>query len=330
MDKTWMQEPNRFSEKYVLGVRSFIRFAKDHKGPRSNIRCPCCECLNVDIRTTDEVEDHLFLNGISLTYTRWIHHGEQSIHGLYGSVSDHNNDEEDADEAMTENEEEDEDEDEMQEMLEDIYGRTFMDNNPVESFDNDTPNIVDGEIGGFDKLLREAGCELYPNCKKFSTLSFLIKLLHLKVMNRWSNKSFNMLLELLKEAFLDGETLPKSLYEARKMLGDLGLGYVLIHACKHDCVLFWKELENQQECPICGESRWKVNGGKGKQVPHKVLRYFPLKPRLQRLFMSRKTANDMRWHNEKRATNVNVLRHPADSEAWKDFDKEHEWFSLEP
>ncbi|GMP66351.1 hypothetical protein CsSME_00026743 [Camellia sinensis var. sinensis] len=47
-------------------------------------------------------------------------------------------------------------------------------------------------------------------------------------------------------------------------------------------------------------SRYKINRGRGKKIPHKVLRYFPLTPRLKRLYMSRKTAEDMRWHKEKR------------------------------
>ncbi|KAH0647784.1 hypothetical protein KY285_033032 [Solanum tuberosum] len=67
-----------------------------------------------------------------------------------------------------------------------------------------------------------------------------------------------------------------------------------------------------------------------KKIPHKALRYFPLKPRLQRLFMSSKTSVDMRWHKEKHLDEENVLRHPADSEEWKEFDKNHPWFAQEP
>ncbi|KAK5824531.1 hypothetical protein PVK06_019307 [Gossypium arboreum] len=44
----------------------------------------------------------------------------------------------------------------------------------------------------------------------------------------------------------------------------------------------------------------------------KILRYFPLIPRLQRLFMSSKTTEYMRWHHDQRTDN-GLLRHPADS-----------------
>ncbi|KAL5857335.1 hypothetical protein ACOSQ3_004793 [Xanthoceras sorbifolium] len=47
-------------------------------------------------------------------------------------------------------------------------------------------------------------------------LPFLVKLLHLKIFNRWSNKSFTMLLELLNEALPEGETLPASYYEPKQ------------------------------------------------------------------------------------------------------------------
>ena len=46
-----------------------------------------------------------------------------------------------------------------------------------------------------------------------------------------------MLLELLMDAFPMGETLPKTHYNALKMLRELGLGYELIHACKYDCII---------------------------------------------------------------------------------------------
>ena len=67
-----------------------------------------------------------------------------------------------------------------------------------------------------------------------------------------------------------------------------------------------------------------------RRFPHKVMRHFPLKPGLQRLFMSRETSVDMRWHNEKHLDEENVLRHPTDLEAWEEFDKTHHWFSKEP
>ena len=75
--------------------------------------------------------------------------------------------------------------------------------------DEDRTNI-------FQDLLNEARNELYPGCSKFLSLNFLVKLMHVKVLNGWSNKSFDMLLELLRVAFpMCSSTIPSSFYEAK-------------------------------------------------------------------------------------------------------------------
>ncbi|XP_057250770.1 uncharacterized protein LOC130591463 [Beta vulgaris subsp. vulgaris] len=94
--------------------------------------------------------------------------------------------------------------------------------------------------------------------------------------------------------------------------------------------------EQLEYCKICNASRWKQgkNSGEirmkenGKRIPEKVLRYFPLKPRLQRLFMCSKTAHHMRWHHE-RSVKDGVIEHPADGKAWQHFDEKYAPFSSE-
>lgn len=141
-----------------------------------------------------------------------------------------------------------------------------------------------------------------------------------------SDKAMTMILELLKDVFGDAK-IPNSFYEAKKIINKLGLGYIKIPACPNDCMLYWGE-ENQEleECKICKTSKWKDNK---KKQPAKILRYFPLKPRLQRLFMGSKTAESMSWH----ALDGNqdgLMRHPKDSEAWKTFDLLHPEFAADP
>ncbi|XP_073137124.1 uncharacterized protein [Henckelia pumila] len=65
------------------------------------------------------------------------------------------------------------------------------------------------------------------------------------------------------------------------------------------------------------------------KIPSKVFWYFPLKPRLQRLFMSSKTSESMQWHFKKRVSD-GTLRHPADSQAWKAFDERNCEFASDP
>ena len=100
--------------------------------------------------------------------------------------------------------------------------------------------------------------------------------------------------------------MPKDCYEAKKIIKDLGLSCEKIHTYPKDCILYWKENANLVACPNCNRSRWEINESKGQQSTNasskkrkkkaaKILRWFPLKPRLQRLFMSLETANHMKW-----------------------------------
>ena len=104
-------------------------------------------------------------------------------------------------------------------------------------------------------------------------------------------------------------------------------------------MLYSKEHASANECVVCGVSRWKssddhstdefTNSAKKKKIPTKVLRYFPLKPRLQRLYMSSKTAFLMKWHVDGHMEGE-MMRHPVASLAWKNFDSVHSSFALEP
>jgi len=191
----------------------------------------------------------------------------------------------------------------------------------------------------FFKLLEDASQQLYPGCDTFSKLSLIVELFQIKCLHGLSDKATDSILKLIIRALPSGETLPESFYGAKKMIQNLGLRYEKIHACENDCMLFWKTNAKAESCLVCGESRWKsvegqttdgaIQGKNENKVPRKVLRYFPLKPRLQRLFTSPEIASDMTWHHDRRLKD-GVLRHPADSEAWKHFDTTNPGFARDP
>ncbi|KAK6776898.1 hypothetical protein RDI58_022291 [Solanum bulbocastanum] len=139
-----------------------------------------------------------------------------------------------------------------------------------------------------------------------------------------------MLLKLLKDELLPDDTdLPNSYYEAKNTIQELGLSYNKIDACVNDCMLYWKEDSLLDFYKICSASRWRINthsgetkNKKGKRIASKSLRYFPLKPRLQRLFMSTKTSTLMIWQKDERVDD-GIMRNPADSMAWKSFYELH-------
>lgn len=154
-----------------------------------------------------------------------------------------------------------EENDEIYDVLHDVYAPQIHAQQFNLGSDTFQPNIEDGEIDGLATLLKEAKKMLFPGAR-LSSLNFIVKLLHIKVLNKWSNKSLDMILNLLKDTLPERTYLPSSTYEAKKMLKDFGLGYEVIHACKYDI------------CTICGESRYKSVVGKGKKFLKKYYDIF--------------------------------------------------------
>ncbi|CAA7025078.1 unnamed protein product [Microthlaspi erraticum] len=65
-----------------------------------------------------------------------------------------------------------------------------------------------------------------------------------------------------------------------------------------------------------------------KGVPNRVLRYFPIIPRLKRMFRTESLAKDLRWHFSNRSSD-GKLRHPVDSVTWVSMDAKYPSFAAE-
>jgi len=283
-----------------------MSFVQDRFSENDAILCPCRNCLNQSSRSQKDVHDHIYLFGMSTTYTRWVHHGEAFDVEIMEYAGDANEPDDlgnvvDVDELGNEN-------DGTTEMLADLY----------------TTVEEDGGKPMFVKVLEDAKHALSPG-SVHSRFSFLVRMLHIKSFYRISNTAFSALLKLLSESFPNC-VLPDSYEKAKKYLKELGLGYELIHVCENNCVLFRNNFAKLDNCPKCKESRW-VDGDGLKQVPKKVLRYFPIIPRLKRMFANKATSEETRWHKDKRVSMENEMSHPADGEAWKHFDKVYPSFA---
>ena len=83
-------------------------------------------------------------------------------------------------------------------------------------------------------------------------------------------------------------------------------------------------------CKFCNQSRFKPANSNRKQklVSWKRMYYFPITPRLQRLYSLDVTASHMRWHNEHEQTD-GVMNHPSDAVAWKHFNDIHPDFAFD-
>nr|XP_043619647.1 uncharacterized protein LOC122591444 [Erigeron canadensis] len=168
------------------------------------------------------------------------------------------------------------------------------------------PNAANDELA---ELLKLAETDLHPGYEGMNELDFLAQLSHVKAINKWTDTSLDQLLELLKGAFPLAR-LPPSTYETKKIMK--------------------KDNQDLQHYPECKASRWKDENTKGKKVANKVMCYFPLIPRLKRIYSSRYTAKDMTWHATGRCTEDGKLRHPVDGTSWKDFDSMYPVFAVEP
>ncbi|CAL8153844.1 unnamed protein product [Prunus armeniaca] len=318
MDRRWIQNPNRCADEYLDGIEDFIEFARRHNPGATRIRCPCRRCNNTLWETIENVGFHLVRNGMIETYSIWNLHGEQLEHASSSNATRVDN----VQPIVDAN-------DEVMDIIQDVF--PFASTNMNQEEQDDVPTPIDSaEFEQYEKLLKNANQELYPGCESFSVLTAIVELMHGKIKYRMSNLCFDYFLGVFKTMLPTDNCLPKDHKQAQKVLNGLGLGYEKIHACKNNCMLFYKEHESLDTCPICNESRFKMTSqNRTTKIPQKVMRYLPLKPRLQRLYMSTHTATDMRWHQEKRVDD-DVMRHPADREAWKEFDRTFPEFAADP
>ena len=140
-----------------------------------------------------------------------------------------------------------------------------------------------------------------------------------------SQSCFDGMMTLIKYMLPENDNLPESFYHSKRMVKALGMAYETIDVCPKFCMLYNKQHINKTECDVCHEPRYEQSVGNVKAKPRsrKVLRYLPITERLQRLYMTEATANDMRWHKEGPRQNSNMMVHPADSDAWIKFDVLH-------
>jgi hypothetical protein len=87
--------------------------------------------------------------------------------------------------------------------------------------------------------------------------------------------------------FLAGDLLPqancmvRNTSKAKRLMMKMGLQHERIHCCPSGHILYEGPFADLEECPTCAHPRYVLNSNK---VPVTVMRYFPLIPRLQRLF----------------------------------------------
>ena len=330
MDRLWMYG-DRCSRAWINGLDEFLKAAEANKNEKGFMCCPCRVCRNEkQFSNSRRLMVHLYENGFKENYTIWTKHGEPGVVMGDDDIEDDEMNIPDLahlhevgffeDEQMGEAEET-----HVEEQSPDALGQALHDAHK----DSETAK----EAKKFEKMLEDHKTLLYPGCKKgHKKLGSTLEMLQWKASNGVTDKGFSELLKIMKNMLPEGNELPSTTYEAKKMVCPLGLEVEKIHACPNDCILYrGPEHEKLNACPICGAMRYKIQRDdpgevEGKRVkklvPAKVMWYFPIIPRLKRLFKNSGNAKLMRWHKEERKQDL-MIRHPADGSQWRNLDREY-------
>ena len=256
-------------------------------------------------------------------YHKWVLHGEQ--------LSDEEDEDHVQGRPFTEDEDVGEAEDipapevastSYHEMVHDLAGPSFTWERTEEQ-----PNI---EAQQLYNLIDAANEQLWTGCETMTQLSAMARLMTIKADHRLSERAYDDVLHLWKDSLPVENRLPNNFYETKRFMQGLGLPVEKIDCCTSNCMLFWGDDVELQFCKFCGEQRYQENEGTAtrKLRPRKQMYYFPLKPRLQRLFASESTAVHMRWHAE-HVVEEGVMQHCSDALAWKHFNETNPNFSSE-
>ncbi|XP_023632701.1 uncharacterized protein LOC111828600 [Capsella rubella] len=212
-----------------------------------------------------------------------------------------------------------------EEMVSDAFANTES------AFDQRSEEEPNPEAKMFYDILDAAKQPIYDGCKEgLSKLSLAARLMSLKTDYNLSQNCMDSIAQMMQEYLPEGNHSPKSYYDIKKLMRSLGLPYHKIDVCQDNCMIFWKETEKEEYCLFCKKDRFRPKQKFGqKRIAHRQMFYLPIANRLKRLYQSRNTAKDMRWHADHLEKDGEMC-HPSDGEAWKHFHKVHPDFASQP
>ncbi|KAL6532206.1 hypothetical protein OROGR_014176 [Orobanche gracilis] len=346
LDRSWMYRRTvngKLEASFLEGVDSFIAFAISHPAcmVEGTIKCPCNlkDCRNKQYLSPTIVVEHLKNKGFLPLYETWDHHGEMAVPFMqYEHFGKRRKIKKKRVECSSENTNNSHAfTNQFEEMVFNAAGLEFMDSSrgDIEGGVEEPPNLED-QI--FFDLLEAAKQPIWSGCKKHTELSLLSTLFSLKAEGGQSEKNFNDYMQVISDCCPEGENkVPTNYYQAKKKMRGFGLPMEKIDCCPDMCMIYWGEDVDLLKCKFCGKdrySRYKEGAAKNRQkknLSHKKMWYFPLAPRLKRLFASTSCADKMRWHKERVIPESahGKMVHPGDLPAWKHFDTTYPEFAKE-
>nr|GEU97525.1 hypothetical protein [Tanacetum cinerariifolium] len=187
------------------------------------------ELINHIEHKVEEVQFHLFRNGIDLSYTNWTRHGEKDELSISAPKPVNA----------------------TAEFVDDIdFASDIPTDSPVtvEMVNATKDNFDEDDLVKFQELLLDAENPLYEGCPDFTKFSTIVKLLNLKGRYGASDKFFTELLGLIKKMLPAGNEMVEKTYQAKKVMKLMGSGYKKIHVCINNCLLYWKDDKDLTAC----------------------------------------------------------------------------------
>jgi hypothetical protein len=142
----------------------------------------------------------------------------------------------------------------------------------VELFENianrlDKDEVLFGNprwLEDFKEMKQSTTDPLYEkgDCSKHMTaLRFNLKLLIVKARHGFSVIGFNDMLDVLNEAFPEGNKVPMNTYRAKKFICLVAMILNKFDACPNHCILYRGEYEKLGSCPHYNTCGWNMNVG---------------------------------------------------------------------
>ncbi|XP_068502114.1 uncharacterized protein [Phaseolus vulgaris] len=295
-------------EEFREGVYEFLQYVISQEKFQEQgemLRCPCIKCSCKVFKYVDQVGWDLYQEGFMPNYYWWTNHGEELpqsppmdvASSCYGTC------------------EQREELGRFHQMVmdhvgpsnahcmqpESVIGSEYMEENP------------DLETRNFFNMLAAAQAPLWEGCENHSELSASLEALSLKSDYNMSEGCFNRMVQLMGKTMPKDHRMVNNFFQAKKSVEKLGLGCTKIDCCPKGCMLYYREHCHKSitNCFICGMERYKTVTRRGieKKIVVKKMWYFPIIPRLRRLYSSMATAPHMRWIVRIKGTRLFCLIH---------------------
>ena len=113
------------------------------------------------------------------------------------------------------------------------------------------------------------------------------RLINLKCEYNIPHRAIDGFALLPKDIYHDDNRMTEIFYATKKILAGLKMPHERINVCPKGCMLFWKDVAYLDKCKVCYAQWYRNKTLKGKLTAKKQMIYFPLTPRLQRLYARR-------------------------------------------